>query len=87
MASIEKKKEDGVITAHHEGVVETVYFNEGVLSCHGKMAKIIDLKDLSVRIYIEEKNLNSIQVGDRVQLGSTTMKTLILKALWSSFHL
>jgi len=67
VASIEKKKKDAKILANHDGVVESLYFNEGEqYTALSKMAQIIDIELIKVRIYIEEKNLNQVQVGDKV---------------------
>lgn len=80
ITAIEDRKENTIIFANHQGVIETIYFNTGEsYPAMSKMAKIIDLKDLSIRIYVEEKNLHRVKVGDTVDIKVDFDESLALE--------
>ncbi len=67
VAAVEDKIQSATITAKHSGTIETVYLNAGEqYAVSAKIADIVDLQVLNIRIYVEEKNLQHVKVGDAV---------------------
>lgn len=65
--SVVDKMNDALISANHDGTVETIYFNIGEqYPVTSKFAQIADSNNLKVRIYVEEMNLHKVQIGDQV---------------------
>lgn len=64
---IDKRK----IIAPHEGIIETVNFNKGeIITAGGNIANIVDLENLWVKIYIPERELHRVSLGDKVNITS-----------------
>jgi len=76
------KMEDAMITANHDGVIESVYFNVGEqYPMTSKFAEIADAQNLKVRIYVEEMNLHKLQIGGVVLIRVDYDESLELKGV------
>ena len=67
--SVNQKIEETLVVAKHTGTIEKLYLNEGEqYQATSKIAEIIDLEKIKVKIYIEEVNLHKLSVGDEVTI-------------------
>ncbi len=75
------------IAAPCSGVVTLLSFNEGeVVNGGAALGTVSDLKDLSVRLYIPQKNLSSIELGKELMLTVTSLpgKKIPAQITWIS---
>lgn len=70
----------GKIVSPLDGVVQNVNYNEGeLISIGGNISNIINPNDLWVKIYVPEKELHRVSLGDEVKLSCNFLKDESLK--------
>ncbi len=70
------------IEASQSGVVENVFYNLGEqYQMMSKFAKIADVDNLKVRIYVEELNMHKISVGDKIQVKVDYDPTAVIEGV------
>lgn len=61
--------EEEVLTAPIDGIVDSVNINEGELAMPGRsLVSIIDHNEKYIRVYISEKDIPKVKVGDEVEI-------------------
>ncbi|MGI1690767.1 efflux RND transporter periplasmic adaptor subunit [Thermoanaerobacter uzonensis] len=68
----------GTITSPIDGTITNIYINAGEIAmAGGNIAQISDLKNLFIKIYIPEKNLNKVSLNQEVSIKVDSIKDSI----------